>query len=211
MARIASLLVALVTSVTSHAAALDLVPGPYVYIAAGPFEPDRGGALRNRDGDGAFSLGVGKGFARWLSWEAHFTYFGQDVDTPDAFRGGLFVRTDPRADIETYGFAGQLRFSPTLWRLEPYGAIGLGWYRSQMEVRRSSFLTWYALGDASVKRSDIGVGTHLLLGVDLRLGKSWAVGYQQRSLDLEATFGNEVPGSVDVGGKFRFITARWTF
>lgn len=203
---------AVFASLSALAAAPDVVPGPYVYVAAGPFDPDTGGALRNRDGSGAFVVGVGQGFAPRLSWEAAFLSYGQEVDTPAASRnGGILVRTDPRADIETYGFAVQLRFSTTVWRLEPYAAFGAGWYRSELEVRRSSFLTWYALGDATVKRTDSGVGTHLLVGVDLRLGERWSLGYQQRSLDLEATFGNEVPAAVDVGGRFRLITARRTF
>lgn len=191
---------------------VDLVPKPYVYIGGGRFEPDTGGVFTNRDGGGALAIGFGKGFAPRLSWEANFLYFDQEIDTPAAFRPApLFFRTASRADIESYGVAGQLRFGTTFWRLEPYAAAGLGWYRSQLEVHRTSGLTIFSLTDASVKRSDRGIGTQLQLGANFRLGERLLLSYQHRALSLKANFGNEVPGPVDVGGKFRVVTLGGTF
>lgn len=169
----------------------------------------RGVARRGRR---RFELGLGSGFAPGWGLDASFISFSQDFDTPAAFRnGGFFVRTDPRADIVTHGFVGQLRYATRLWRLEPYAAIGAGWYRSELQIYRSSIVTWFSLGDASIKKKDSDLGTHLLLGADLRLGERWSLGFQQRWLSLQASFGPEVPGSVDVGGRFRFVTSRWTF
>lgn len=194
------------------AAATEVAPKFNFSIGAGRFQPDTGGALRNREGDGGFELGIGTGFAPGWGWDASFIAFSQDVDTPAGFRnGGFFVRTDPRADIVTHGFVGQLRYATRVWRLEPYAAIGAGWYRSELHITRSSIATSFSLGDASIEKKDSDIGTHLLLGADLRLGTRWSLGFQQRWLQLEASFGPEVPGSVEVGGKFRFITSRWTF
>lgn len=194
------------------ATAAGLAPKINIAVSAGRFQPDTGGSLRNREGDGGFEIGVGSGFAPGWGWDASFLSFSQDVDTPAAFRnGGFLVRTDPRAGIATQGFAAQLRYATRIWRLEPYAAIGAGWYRSELQIRRSSIVTWYALGDASIEKKDSDIGTHVLLGADLRLGERWSLGFQQRWLNLKASFGPEVPEAVDVGGRFRFITSRWTF
>jgi hypothetical protein len=205
-------LIAALAYAASPAACADVGPKFNFLIGAGRFQPDTGGALQNREGDGGFELGFGTGFAPGWGWDASFMVFSQDVDTPAGLRnGGFLVRTDPRADVVTNGFVGQLRYATRIWRLEPFAAIGAGWYRSELHITRSSIATSFSLGDASIKKKDSDIGTHLLLGAELRLGTRWSLGWQQRWLSLQASFGPEVPGSVDVGGKLRFITSRWTF
>jgi hypothetical protein len=60
------------------------------------------------------------------------------------------------------------------------------------------------------EKSDSDAGFMLLAGVEYRLGRV-AFGVEYRKLDLDASFGSEVPGSVKVGGDFFLLSLRLAF
>ena len=203
--------------VAAKAVAMEQTPPPgalertgqkYFYMSGGSFSPDGNSQLRNPSGQYGLALGFGSRFSPNVAWEIEFLNSLQRVDTPFSVQPAFLTTTEGRADIDTYGLAGNVRFIYPLGRFEPYLGGGIGFYRTTLEVQQA-FLGFLS---SEIEKSDNGVGLQLLAGMEYHFGeKGNSVGLQYRKLKLDASFGPEVQGKVNVGGDFIFLTFRWSF
>jgi opacity protein-like surface antigen len=183
----------------------DLTGRHYFYVAGGWFNPQANPQLNDPNGHYGFAFGFGSRASRHIAWEVEFFGDHQRVDRPFTPPPTLFATPSSRASIETLGLAGDIRLLYPLGRFEPYVGVGLGLYRTELEIAQG-FLA------SSVKRSDTDVGLQLLAGVEYVFGEGGgALGLQYRSLKLDASLGPEIVGKVDVGGDFLFIVLRFNF
>jgi opacity protein-like surface antigen len=180
----------------------------YFYMSGGSFNPDGNSQLRNPSGQYGLALGFGSRRSRHVAWEVEFFNHAQRVDTPFSVPPAFLTTTQGRADIDSYGLAGNVRLINPLGRFEPYVGGGIGVYRTTLEVHR----TFLGLFSSDIKKSDSDIGLQLLAGVEYYFAeKGNSVGLQYRKLNLDAGFGPEVAGKVHVGGDFLFLTFRWNF
>lgn len=197
----------------AHAAEATQLPVPdrmgwnYIHFSAGSFSPDSNAQLPNANGHYGLALGFGSRYSRHVAWEVEFFNSDQAVDTP-SIPIGFFTVLDQRADISTVGLAGNVRFIYPLGRFEPYVGGGIGFYRTEMEISGSTFGL-----PGSLKKNDNGFGLQLLAGMEYYFGQrtQHSLGVQYRTLSLDADFGPEVAGKVNVGGDFWFLTYRRSF
>jgi opacity protein-like surface antigen len=194
----------------ANAQAQPPVPAPasqaYIHFAGGYFSPDSNAQLPNESGQFGLALGGGWRQSRHIAWEIEFFIDSQRVDIPNP-PSIPFGSVDSRADISTGGVAGNVRFIYPLCQFEPYVGAGIGFYRSELEITGSIFGL-----PGSIEKSDNNAGIQLLAGMEYRFGeKGSSLGVQYRKLALSASFGPEVPGDVDVGGEFWFLTYRLNF
>lgn len=180
----------------------------YFYMSGGSFNPDDNSQLRNSSGQYGLALGFGSRHSRNIAWEIELFNSLQRVDTPSSVPPAFLTTTDGRADIDTWGLAGNVRLIYQLGRFEPYLGGGIGFYRTTLEVQRAVL----GVFSSDITKSDTGVGLQLLAGVEYRFGDNGnSAGLQYRKLNLDANFGPEVQGKVNVGGDFIFLTFRWSF
>lgn len=181
----------------------DLTGRHYFYIAGGWFNPQENAQLNDPNGHYGYAVGFGSRHSRHLAWEIELFGDHQGVDRPFSPPPSLFANPSSRASIETLGLAGDVRLLYPLGRFEPYVGVGLGLYRTELEIAQG-FLA------SSVKRTDTGMGLQLLAGVEYVLGEGGGVlGLQYRRLKLDASLGPEIAGKVDVGGDFLLIVLRF--
>lgn len=176
---------------------------PYVYGALASFSTERNSGLDNPSGRYGWSLAIGARRSRHWAWELEYLQTEQRADTPPGLLGGgPFVGTARQADISSFGLAGNLRLIYPLGRFEPYAGAGIGYFRTELTALQSvAFFPF----PGEVKRSDSGIGTQLLAGVQYQSAGGALWGFQYRRLDLDAQFGPEVPGTVKVGGTLRLF------
>ena len=201
----------------ANAVAMEHTPPPaaperagqkYFYVSSGSFSPDGNPQLRNPSGQYGLALGFGSRHSRNIAWEIEFFDSLQRVDTPSSIPPAFLTTTEGRADIDSYGLAGNVRLIYPLGRFEPYLGGGIGVYRTTLEIQRA----FLGLLSSDIKKSDTDIGLQLLAGVEYHFGeKGNSVGLQYRKLKLDASFGPEVRGKVNVGGDFIFLTFRWSF
>jgi opacity protein-like surface antigen len=183
----------------------DLTGRHYFHLSGGWFDPQENPQLRNPNGHYGFAFGFGSRHSRHVAWEIEFFGDHQRVDRPFTPPPTLFATPSSRASIETLGLAADVRLLYPLGRFEPYLGVGLGLYRTELEIAQGILAS-------SVKRSDTGMGLQLLAGVEYVLGEGGGVlGLQYRRLKLDASLGPEIAGKVDVGGDFLFIVYRLNF
>lgn len=190
------------------AAAPERAGQKYFYVSGGSFDPEGNSQLRNPSGQYGLALGFGSRHSRHVAWEVEFFNHSQRVDTPFGVPPAFLTTTEGRADIDSYGLAGNVRFIYPVGRFEPYVGGGIGYYRTTLEVQRA----FLGLFSSDIKKSDSDIGLQLLAGMEYHFGeKGNSVGLQYRKLKLDASFAPEVPGKVNVGGDFLFVTFRWSF
>jgi opacity protein-like surface antigen len=174
---------------------------PYLRFAAGSFSTERSTALEHQGGRYGFAVGIGGRRSANFAWEFEFLQTEQRADTPPGLiSSGLFFGTARKADISTFGFAGNVRLIYPLGGFEPYVGAGLGYFRTELTAMQS------VLGfPGEVRRSDSGLGTQWLAGLQYRSATRYLWGLQFRKLDLEAQFGPDVPGRAKIGGTLRML------
>lgn len=178
----------------------------YIHFAGGYFSPDSNAQLPNESGQFGLAFGGGWRQSRYIAWEIELFMDFQRVDIPNP-PSIPFGTVDSRADISTAGVAGNVRFIYPLGQFEPYVGAGIGFYRSELEITGSIFGI-----PGTIKNSDNNTGVQLLAGLEYRFGEEGSsLGVQYRKLNLSASFSPEVPGDVDVGGEFWFVTYRLNF
>lgn len=178
----------------------------YFYLFGGSFSPEKDRQLGDENGKLTLGLGFGSRHSQHIAWEIEIPFHYHSVNAPDLSPVFLTL-TSGRADISTFGLAGNVRLIYPRDRLEPYLGGGLGLYYTNLEVTR--FVVGFP---GSFRTSDINIGLQLLAGVDYFYGeKGRSVGLQYRKLILDASFGSEVPGSVKVGGDALLLNFRWSF
>lgn len=199
--------VSIATAQTPPPAAPDRAGQKYFYVSGGSFNPDSNSQLRNQSGQYGLALGFGSRYSRHVAWEVEFFNHAQRVDAPSTVPPAFLTTTDGRADIDSYGLAGNVRLIYPVGRFEPYVGGGIGFYRTTLEIHRTVF----GFFSSDIKKSDSDFGLQLLAGAEYHFSERNSVGIQYRKLNLDANFGPEVPGKVNVGGDFIFLTFRWSF
>jgi opacity protein-like surface antigen len=178
----------------------------YFYLFGGSFSPEKDRQLGDENGKLTLGLGFGSRYSPHIAWEIEIPFHYRSANAPDL--SSIFLTlTSGRADISTFGLAGNVRLIYPGDRFEPYLGGGFGLYYTNLEVTR--FVVGFP---GSFRTSDINVGLQMLAGVDYFYGeKGRSVGLQYRKLKLDANFGPEVPGSVKVGGDALLLNLRWSF
>jgi hypothetical protein len=178
----------------------------YFYLLGGSFSPEKDPQLGDENGKLTLGLGFGSRHSRHVAWEMEIPFHYHSVNAPDI--PPIFLPlTSGRADIFTFGLAGNIRLIYPSGRFEPYVGGGLGLYYTRLEVTR-----FFPGVPGSFRASDINVGLQLLAGVDYFYGeKGRSVGLQYRKLNLDAGFGAQIAGSVKVGGEALLLNFRWSF
>jgi opacity protein-like surface antigen len=185
----------------------DRVGRPSLDAGIGVFEAQSSSHLENQDGQGVGAVGLGYRASQRFAWGVEITGFSQRVDTPEGVQASRFTRVDGRSRLSGEGLALSLRYIAPMGRWEPYAGGGLGWYRSRLEVRGSSFF----FRDTLAEERSNDFGAHLLAGVDYWVRPRIALGAELRYLRLNAKFDELVPGTVHVGGTFLMFRYRQGF
>jgi opacity protein-like surface antigen len=176
---------------------------PYIHGALASFSTERNSGLDHASGRYAWAVAIGGRRSPHWAWEVEYLEIEQRADTPPGLRGSSpFVGTAPQADISSAGVAGNVRFIYPLGSFAPYAGAGIGYFRTELtSLQTVAFFPF----PSEVKRSDSGIGTQLLVGVQYQSAARTLWGFQYRRLDLAAKFGPDVPGTVKVGGTLRLF------
>ena len=103
-------------------------------------------------------------------------------------------------NLSTYGVVGSAVIRYPLKSIVPWINGGVGLYSSALNVPNDTFAPGAAVTFNTKNNSDVTVGTHVGLGVDVPLGAVF-LRAAFRKLWLNQTFGYYSDGRVDVGGE----------
>jgi opacity protein-like surface antigen len=180
---------------------------PYLEAGLGVFEPQSTNHLANQDGQGFGAVGGGYRVSPGFAWGVEISGFQQRVDTPEGVSNGSFRRIDTRSRLSVEGLDVNARYIVPFDRWEPYVGGGLGWYRSLLEVRGTSFF----FRDTVAEEKSNDFGAHVLAGVDYWIRPRIALGAEVRFLRLNARFDSLLQGTEHVGGTSVMLRYRQAF
>lgn len=176
----------------------------------GSFTPAGGDArLGRREGEFALFVDAGYRASRHLAWGVDYLFFSQEVDTPAGVAPPTFGTLDRRAGITGSGLSATAKWivSSGMFggdRLEGWLGGGLGIFRSTFRVTGQLF----GFPGASEEKSN-DIGLQLLVGASYRTAAGSLFGIEWRRLELDASFGQFVPGGkVALGGRSVLLTWR---
>jgi len=173
------------------------VGGWYLGGGLGGFNEESNSQVRNPDNQGGMFFSGGYRLNPNIALEIDGLGSHQAFDTP------LYAGGSRRSDLYTNGVGGVVKFILPLNRVELYAGGGLGLYTSRVQIDGTNVET-----DAN----DTDIGFQLLLGADFYVSRHISVGVEYRKFQLEADFGNTLPGGkIDTGGDFLFATVRGHF
>lgn len=207
LAALAAFFWTMAAAAQQYALPYDRVGRPYFDAGLGAFEPQSSNHLADQDGQGFGAVGGGYRASRSFAWGVEISGFQQRVDTPEGVQAGAFSRVDNRSRLSGEGLSVGARTIVPLERWEPYVGGGIGWYRSRLEVRGTSFF----FRDTVAEETSNDFGAHVLAGVDFWIRPRIALGAELRYLRLNASFGDLVPGVVHTGGTFLVVRYRQSF
>jgi opacity protein-like surface antigen len=180
---------------------------PYLEAGIGAFEAQSSNHLSNQDGQGFGAFGGGYRVSPGFAWGIEVSGFQQRVDTPQGVSNPDFRQIDSRSRLSVEGLDLNARYIVPFDRWEPYFGGGVGWYRSLLEVRGTSFF----FRDTVAEEKSNDFGAHVLAGVDYWIRPRIALGAEVRFLRLNARFDSLLQGTEHVGGTFLMIRYRQAF
>jgi opacity protein-like surface antigen len=121
----------------------------------------------------------------------------QRFDTPPSVSS-----SEGRSQLTTSGVGGVVKFILPLDRIELYAGGGIGVYNTMLRVNDNQFKS---------EDSDTDVGYQGLVGADYFVTRNFSVGLEYRKFKLDAKLDQTIPGKIDAGGDFLFVTFRGHF
>jgi opacity protein-like surface antigen len=169
----------------------------YIGGGLGGFREESNSQLQNQEGQygGFFSGGYRATPNIALEIDGLFLY--QRLDTPPT----VFT-SDGRSRLNSAGAGGVVKFILPLGRVELFAGGGLGIYSTVLRVKDSPFHS---------ERDDTDLGYQGLVGADFLVSRKVSIGLEYRKFKLEADLEPTIPGKIDVGGDFLFVTVRGHF
>jgi opacity protein-like surface antigen len=178
----------------------------YLSAAAGAFSEKTNSQLVNQDGQFGLAISGGYRLTPHVALEIDGLYASQHIDTPLTVPPSALGSPNGRADLYSGGIGGLVKFILPLDRVELYVGGGLGIYSTTLLVKGS------VLGaHAELTKSDTSVGYQAVAGADVFVTRRISMGLEYRRLKLDANLGALIPGDLDVGGDFLFVTVRGHF
>ncbi len=169
----------------------------YLGGGVGGFAEESESQLRNQSGQVANFFSGGYRLSRNFALEIDGLFYNQRIDTPPAVASS---RT--RSRLYVGGPSGVLKLILPVERLELYAGAGVGVYNTTLRDNESSFRS---------EEDDTGVGVQGLVGADYFVSRNISVGMEYRKFKLRAELDPSIPGKIDVGGDFLFVTVRGHF
>lgn len=121
----------------------------------------------------------------------------QRLDTPPAVSS-----SHERSRLTSSGVGGVVKFVLPLNRFELYAGGGVGVYNTALRVRNSPFRD---------EDNDTDFGYQGLIGADFFVTRNFSMGLEYRRFKLDAKLEPSIPGKIDAGGDFLFMTFRGHF
>jgi opacity protein-like surface antigen len=173
-------------------------------MGVGRAQPEPDPQLSDQNGHWGFAAGISWRLSRYLTLELDFSDTGQEAEMPAIEHPAPGARQ--RAHINVDGIGGRLKLIYPAGKLEPFVALGAGYYRS--EISDLGTAAHLFLPTDFAKRSDKDAGVQYVVGFDYAVSPNSALGLEYRWLSLEANFGPEFGGATRVGGGMLLIDYR---
>lgn len=169
----------------------------YIGGGLGGFREDPNPQLQNQEGQyGSFFSG-GYRAAPNIALEIDGLYSYQRLDRPPTVSS-----SGGRSRLHSTGVGGVLKFILPLDRVELYAGGGLGVYSTVLRIKDSPFRS---------ERDDTDLGYQGLVGADFLVSRKVSIGLEYRKFKLDADLEPTIPGKIDAGGEFLFVTVRGHF
>lgn len=169
----------------------------YIGGGVGGFKEESNSQLRNQTGQAGSFFSGGYRVAPNIAIEIDGLSYNQRVDTPPTVS-----TSDSRSRLNSGGAGGVVKIILPLDRVELYAGGGLGIYSTSLRIKDSSFHS---------ERDDTDIGYQGLIGADFLLSRKVSIGLEYRKFKLDADLGPTIPGKIDAGGDFLFVTVRGHF
>jgi opacity protein-like surface antigen len=174
--------------------------------ALGGYSEETNSQLGNQDGEFGLAISGGYRLTPYVSLEVDGLVSQQEIDTPATLPPPFTGSGSGRSDLNTGGIGGLVKFILPMGRVELFAGGGLGVYTTTLRVEGT------VLGAmAELEEDDTDIGYQAVAGADFYVSCHVSVGLEYRKFSLDASFGNIIPGDLDMGGDFFFATVRGHF
>ena len=149
-------------------------------------------------GGSTLALGIGVGYRKsnHLAFEFEGIMIQKSFDTP-ANPNSLFIDTRDELDLESNSLFVTVKAFYPMKRFEPYFGAGIGANISTLEI--PAYLFGIIAGTVA-DESNFSFATQILLGADIVLNESWAMGIEYKKIGVNADFQDLSGGNIEIGG-----------